>query len=229
MTEPMVVVEDLRKTYRTGRNEVHALRGVSFEVAPAEMVTVKGRSGSGKTTLLNLIGGLETPDSGTVRVAGREVTGLGEDELLGLRREVIGFVFQSYGLIPVLSAAENIEVPLRLARMSPADRADRVRTLLALVGLADHAEQRPYELSGGQQQRVAIARALANRPRLVIADEPTGQLDSETSATIMPLLRAVVRSEGVTVLTATHDPVLLGLSDRVLDLGDGRIAEAVRS
>ena len=225
MTEPMVAVEGLIRTYRTGDVEVRALRGASFTVAPGELVAIQGRSGSGKTTLLNLIGGLDVPDSGAVRVDGRDVAGLGEDELLALRRDVIGFVFQSHGLVPVLSAAENVEVPLRLARTAPAERDERVRVLLALVGLEDHAEQRPAELSGGQRQRVAIARALANRPRLLLADEPTGQLDSETTAAIMPLLRAVVRSEGVTVLVATHDQALLAEADRVLHLRDGVITE----
>jgi putative ABC transport system ATP-binding protein len=224
--QPMVAVDGLVRTYRTGRIEVEALRGVSFTADIGELVAIRGRSGSGKTTLLNLIGGLDAPDAGAVRIGGREVNGLGEDERLRLRREVIGFVFQSFGLIPVLSAAENVEVPLRLARMAPAERDERVRVLLRLVDLEDHAEQRPHELSGGQQQRVAIARALAARPRLVLADEPTGQLDSETAATIMPLLRAVSRSEGVTVLVATHDRALLDAADRVLDLSDGVITEA---
>ncbi|WUH97836.1 ABC transporter ATP-binding protein [Spirillospora sp. NBC_00431] len=226
MTEPMVVVEALTRTFRTGDVEVHALRGASFTVRTGELVAIEGRSGSGKTTLLNLIGGLETPDGGTVRVNGGDVGALGEDELLTLRREHIGYIFQAHGLIPVLSAAENVEVPLRLVRTPPAERDERVRVLLGLVGLADHAAQRPYELSGGQRQRVAIARALANRPRLLLADEPTGQLDSETAAAIMPLLRAVVASEGVTVIVATHDEALLAEADRVLHLEDGVTTEA---
>jgi putative ABC transport system ATP-binding protein len=223
MTEPAIVVGGLTKTYRTGRIEVRALREVSFEVPPGQLAVVKGRSGSGKTTLLNLIGGLDAPDAGRVEVAGRTVTDLDEAELLRLRRETVGFVFQSFGLIPVLSAAENVGVPLRLTRMSPRDREERVRLLLSLVGLADHAGQRSYELSGGQQQRVAIARALANRPRLLIADEPTGQLDSETAQTIMRLIKAVVRDQQVTALVATHDPVLLGYADRMLELHDGTL------
>jgi len=223
MTEPAVTVAGLTKSYRTGRIEVRALREVSFEVPPGQLAVVKGRSGSGKTTLLNLIGGLDTPDAGRVEVAGRAVTGLGEAELLRLRRETVGFVFQSFGLIPVLSAAENIGVPLRLTKMPPRDRDERVRLLLSLVGLADHAGQRSYELSGGQQQRVAIARALANRPRLLIADEPTGQLDSETAQSIMRLIRAVVRDQQVTALVATHDPVLIGYADQVLELHDGTL------
>ncbi|QXJ26775.1 ABC transporter ATP-binding protein [Actinomadura graeca] len=221
----MVAVEGLTKVYRSGKVEVPALRGASFTAARGELVAIRGRSGSGKTTLLNLIGGLDVPDSGTVRVDGRDVGALSEDALLALRRDAVGFVFQSHGLIPVLSAAENVEVPLRLARTAPAERDERVRVLLAMVGLADHAGQRPNELSGGQRQRVAIARALANRPRLVLADEPTGQLDSETAAAIMPLLRAVVASEGVTVLVATHDAALLSEADRVLSLEDGAVTE----
>ncbi|GAA4225416.1 ABC transporter ATP-binding protein [Actinomadura meridiana] len=226
MTEPMVAAEALTRVFRTGDVEVPALRGASFTIPAGELVAIKGRSGSGKTTLLNLIGGLDTPDSGTVRVNGRDVGALSENDLLALRRDHIGYIFQSHGLIPVLSAAENVEVPLRLVRTPPAERDERVRVLLSLVGLADHAAQRPYELSGGQRQRVAIARALANRPRLLLADEPTGQLDSETAAALMPLLHAVVSSEGVTVVVATHDGALLSEADRVLNLQDGKITEA---
>ncbi|MGP9018025.1 ABC transporter ATP-binding protein [Streptomyces sp. BR1] len=222
---PMVRVEDLRRSYGEGAAAVHALRGVSFEVPRGELVALKGRSGSGKTTLLNLVGGLDRPDGGSVTVDSTDLAGLGEEGLLALRRDRIGFIFQSFGLIPILSAAENVGVPMRLRRTDPAERDARVELLLGLVGLADHAQQRPGELSGGQQQRVAIARALANRPALLIADEPTGQLDAETGLAVMELLRAVVRSEGVTVLVATHDSQLLGLADRVLELSDGQIID----
>ncbi|MEU3004753.1 ABC transporter ATP-binding protein [Streptomyces sp. NPDC007020] len=221
----MVTVEDLHRSYGSGAAAVHALRGVSFRIPRGELVALKGRSGSGKTTLLNLVGGLDTPDSGRITVDGTELAGLGEKGLLELRRERVGFIFQSFGLIPILTAAENVGVPLRLRRADPEERDERVALLLSLVGLADHAEQRPGELSGGQQQRVAIARALANRPALLIADEPTGQLDAETGLAVMELLRAVVRSENVTALVATHDPQLLGLADRVLELSDGHIVE----
>ncbi|MFE8915537.1 ABC transporter ATP-binding protein [Streptomyces globisporus] len=221
----MVTVEDLHRSYGSGAAAVHALRGVSFEIPRGELVALKGRSGSGKTTLLNLVGGLDTPDSGRIAVDGTELAGLGEKGLLELRRDRVGFIFQSFGLIPILTAAENVGVPLRLRKADPAERDERVALLLSLVGLADHAEQRPGELSGGQQQRVAIARALANRPALLIADEPTGQLDAETGLAVMELLRAVVRSENVTALVATHDPQLLGLADRVLELSDGHIVE----
>ncbi|MFF4441442.1 ABC transporter ATP-binding protein [Streptomyces sp. NPDC001621] len=224
LTETMVRVEDVHRSYGRGAAAVHALRGVSFEVPRGELVAVKGRSGSGKTTLLNIVGGLDTPDRGRVEVDGRQLGELGENELLRLRRDRIGFVFQSFGLIPILSAAENVGVPLRLRRAEPRDREERVELLLSLVGLAGHASQRPGELSGGQQQRVAIARALANRPALLIADEPTGQLDAETGHAVMELLRAVVASERVTALVATHDATLLDLADRVLELHDGEIA-----
>ncbi|WP_433893256.1 ABC transporter ATP-binding protein [Streptomyces sp. CA-111067] len=219
----MVVVHDLRRTYGSGETAVHALRGVSFSVPRGELIALKGRSGSGKTTILNLVGGLDTPDGGRITLDGTDLAGLGDDELLALRRDRIGFVFQSFGLIPILTAAENVGVPMRLRKVAPREREERVELLLALVGLADHANQRPGELSGGQQQRVAIARALANRPALIIADEPTGQLDADTGLAVMELLRAVVRSEGVTALVATHDTQLLALADRVLELRDGTI------
>ena len=221
--DAMVVVDHLNMLYRTGPIEVHALKDATFTVPRGQMLAVRGRSGSGKTTLLNLIGGLDEPESGRVQVDGHEVTALDEDGLLDLRRNTVGFVFQSFGLIPVLSAAENIGVPMRLVRMAATERDDRVQLLLGLVGLSEHANQRPYELSGGQQQRVAIARALANRPQLLIADEPTGQLDSQTGRSIMQLIQALVRSQSVTAIVATHDPVLLNLADRVIELRDGAI------
>ncbi|MGV9757093.1 ABC transporter ATP-binding protein [Streptomyces tricolor] len=236
VTETMVRVEGVHKSYGRGAAAVHALRGVSFEVPRGELVALKGRSGSGKTTLLNIVGGLDTPDRGRVEVDGLQLGELGERELLRLRRDRIGFVFQSFGLIPILSAAENVGVPLRLRRAHPREREERVELLLSLVGLAEHAAQRPGELSGGQQQRVAVARALANRPALLVADEPTGQLDAETGHAVMELLRAVVRGWGhlpgplghwgkVTALVATHDATLLDLADRVLELHDGQITE----
>ncbi|MFJ9586562.1 ABC transporter ATP-binding protein [Streptomyces acidicola] len=225
MGDTMVRVENVHRSYGSGAAAVHALRGVSFDVPRGELVALKGRSGSGKTTLLNLVGGLDEPDEGRITIDGLDLSGLGEDGLLQLRRDRVGFVFQSFGLIPILTAAENVGVPLRLRRAEPAEREERVELLLSLVGLADHAEQRPGELSGGQQQRVAIARALANNPSLLIADEPTGQLDAETGHAVMELLRAVVRSERVTALVATHDATLLDLADRVLELRDGEIVE----
>ncbi|MFI7306868.1 ABC transporter ATP-binding protein [Micromonospora aurantiaca] len=221
--DDVVRVEGVSRTFGRGEHAVHAVRDVSFTAGRGELVAVRGRSGAGKTTLLNLVGGLDRPDAGWIRVAGHDVTAAGERELLSLRRGTIGFVFQTFGLVPILSAAENVGVPLRLAKVPAAEREQRVAVLLELVGLGGHAAQRPYELSGGQQQRVAVARALANEPDLLIADEPTGQLDSETGRSIMDLLRAVVHARGMTALVATHDPALIELADRTLTLRDGRL------
>jgi putative ABC transport system ATP-binding protein len=223
MSAPLLAVHGIHRTFGSGPATVHALRDISFGVEPGTMVALVGRSGSGKTTLLNVIGGLDRPDSGSVTVDGVEVTGLDEDGLSRLRREKVSYVFQTFGLIPVLSAAENVGVPLRLARTEPKERERRVELLLDLVGLADHARQRPGELSGGQQQRVAIARALAASPRLLVADEPTGQLDAETGLAVMALIRGIVESEGVTALVSTHDPVMMELADRVIHIADGQL------
>ncbi len=220
----LIAVEGVGRTYGKGDRAVHALRDISFTVPAGELLAVRGRSGAGKTTLLNIIGGLDKPDVGRVVVDGHEVSAASERTLVRLRRGLIGFVFQSFGLVPILSAAENVGVPMRLARVDSAKREQRVALLLELVGLGAHAAQRPYELSGGQQQRVAVARALANDPRLLIADEPTGQLDSETGRSIMDLLRAVVRDRGMTAVVATHDGALLDRADRVITLRDGQIA-----
>jgi putative ABC transport system ATP-binding protein len=220
---PLVTVCAVARTFGRGATAVHALRGVSFNVPVGQLVAVRGRSGCGKTTLLNIVGGLDAPTSGTVRVAGHEVTAMTERERLLLRRSTVAFIFQSFGLIPTLSAAENVGIPLRITGTEPRAREERVRMLLSVVGLDDHAEQRPNELSGGEQQRVAIARALAGRPELLIADEPTGQLDSETGRQVMRLLQAVVRSEGITALVATHDAGIVDLADEVLTLDDGKM------
>jgi putative ABC transport system ATP-binding protein len=219
----MVAVEGVTRTYGSGRTAVRALRGVSFTVPPGQLVALRGRSGSGKTTLLNIVGGLDLPDEGRVRVGEHEVTAMSEAERLRLRRTSVAFIFQSFGLIPILSAAENVGVPLRIAGLPSKEREDRVRLMLDIVGLGEHTKQRPGELSGGQQQRVAIARALAASPQLLLADEPTGQLDSETAKQIMRLLHAVVESEGVTALVATHDPNLISIADSVFELEDGAI------
>jgi putative ABC transport system ATP-binding protein len=223
--QDVVTVEDLHRTYGSGGAAVHALRGVSFTIRPGELVVLRGRSGSGKTTLLNLVGGLDRPDRGTVTVAGHDLSRIDAANRLRLRREHMAFVFQSFGLIPILTAAENVGVPLRLLGTPSAEREERASELLGLVGLADHVEQRAYELSGGQQQRVALARALANRPTLLLADEPTGQLDSRTGAQIMRLLRTLVHAEGVTAFVATHDRTLLEIADRVLVISDGTLVE----
>jgi putative ABC transport system ATP-binding protein len=222
--QQLVVTEGLGRDYEDGGSVVHALRDVDLRIRNEILAVVHGRSGSGKTTLLNMIGGLDRPTHGRVWVDGDEVSAKGEDALVELRRDKIGFVFQSFGLVPILSAAENIEVPLRLRKVDPEERRARVLELLELVGLAGRAKHRPYELSGGEQQRVAICRALANRPRLLIADEPTAQLDSGNALTIMELVRELVASEGVSAIVATHDPLLLDVADEIVELRDGRIA-----
>jgi putative ABC transport system ATP-binding protein len=224
--QPIAASEALEREYEVGSGVVHALQGVSLRIDRGRLTVIHGRSGSGKTTLLNMIGGLDRPTRGQVWVDGAEVSTMGEEELVRMRREKIGFVFQAFGLVPILSAAENVEVPLRLQNMAPDVRAERVAELLELVGLAGRSRHRPYELSGGEQQRVAIVRALANRPKLLIADEPTGQLDSANARTIMEVVRGLVRSEGVSAIVATHDPLLLDIADRVVELRDGRVVSS---
>jgi putative ABC transport system ATP-binding protein len=219
----IIELKNVTRTYGSGPTATAALRGVSLTVGEGQLVALRGRSGSGKTTLLNIAGGLDRPGSGTVRVDGKDVTAMSERDRVRLRRESVTYIFQSFGLLPVLSAAENVGVPLRISGIAAKARDERVATMLTLVGLADHARHRPGELSGGQQQRVAIARAIATRPRLLLADEPTGQLDADTGKQIMRLLRSVVRSEGVTALVATHDPTLIDIADSVLHLADGAI------
>jgi putative ABC transport system ATP-binding protein len=213
----------LCRDYRSGETVVHALKDVNLAVRPGELLAVRGRSGSGKTTLLNLLGGLDRPTSGHVVIEGLDVSAMSDAETVELRRRRIAFIFQTFGLIPILTAAENVEVPLRLVRTAAADREARVHELLELVGLAARACHRPFELSGGEQQRVAIARALANHPILLLGDEPTGQLDLETGRRIMQLLRAAVEREGVSAVVATHDPMMLDVADRVLELRDGML------
>jgi putative ABC transport system ATP-binding protein len=220
---PILEAIELVRDYPSGDSVIHALRGVSLTASPGHLVAVRGRSGSGKTTLLNILGGLDRPTSGRVLIDGQEVSAMTEDELVDVRRRAVAFIFQAFGLVPILSAAENVEIPLRLIRADPRARDVRVRELLELVGLGGRAKHRPHELSGGEQQRVAIARALANRPRILLADEPTGQLDSETGHVIMLLLRDVVRTEGVTAIVATHDPIMLDVADRVVELRDGEL------
>ena len=225
-TDLMVAADGVTRTFGSGPTAVRALRGVSFELQAGRLVALRGRSGSGKTTLLNIIGGLDTPTSGQLEVAGHDVTRMPEPERLALRRSTVAFIFQSFGLIPMLSAAENVGVPLRITGTPPQAREERVATMLSIVGLSEHAAHRPDELSGGQQQRIAIARALAGRPELLIADEPTSQLDLETGRQIMRLLLTVVRSEGITALVATHDEALIDLADSVLRLEDGHVQAA---
>jgi putative ABC transport system ATP-binding protein len=220
---PAVRTENLQKSYLLGATAVGALRGVDLTVARGEFVAVMGPSGCGKTTLLNLVGGIDTPSRGSVWVDGVEISRLSDDALADLRRDRIGYVFQFYNLIPTLTARENVETPLCFGGRPRAERRDRADALLRRVGLLDRADHKPSELSGGEQQRVAIARALVNRPALVLLDEPTGDLDSATGREIMDLLRALNREEGVTILVATHDPLVAGLSSRVIRFRDGRV------
>jgi len=223
-----VKVENVERSFRVGGQSVHALTGVDMEVTAGRFVALMGRSGSGKTTLLNMIGGLDQPTSGEVYINGRPLSRLSENKRTELRREEFGFVFQSFALLPILSAAENVELPLRIAGgMKGKDRRKRVSDALALVGLTKWSDHRPYEMSGGQQQRVAIARALVSKTRILIGDEPTGELDSKTGATILQLLRRIVDEEGVTLVMATHDPSVQDTADEVYRMQDGGVIEHV--
>jgi len=223
MTAPILSARGLSRDYGSPGAEVHAVVDVDLDVEPGELVLLRGPSGSGKTTLLNLLGGLDRPTSGQVQIAELELSTADDDALARLRSTRLGFVFQSFALLPMLTAAENIEVPLRVVKAEPELREERVRELLELVGLAGHANQRPDELSGGQQQRVGIARALANRPDLLIADEPTGQLDSRTAVAMMQLIAELVHQQGAAAIVSTHDPQLAAFADRGLELHDGRL------
>jgi ABC-type lipoprotein export system ATPase subunit len=218
-----VQTHDLWRIYKTGAQEVAALRGVNLAVRPGSFVAVKGRSGSGKTTLLNCIGGLDHPTSGSVHIFGRDISTMSDRELTRWRREEVGFVFQSFGLLPTLSAYENVELLLRIAGVPARERRKRTMYCLELVGLGRWANHRPFEMSGGQQQRVGIARALANRPHLILADEPTGELDSTTAREILKLFKTIVREEHVTLVMVSHDVLVDEYADEVLQLSDGRI------
>ncbi len=224
-TGPTVEVAGVERTFTRGGQQVRALRGVDLTVEAGTMVALHGRSGSGKTTLLNIVGGLDEPTAGSVHVCGADLVAASERERVALRRDRIAFVFQAFGLLPVLSAAENVEVPLRLHNLPTDERRARVAHLLSLVGLGHRADHRPAELSGGEQQRVAIARALANEPELLIADEPTGQLDSGTGQRIMDLLRSLVDETGLAMVVATHDVTLLSDADHAWELRDGQLGE----
>ena len=220
---PVVRLAGVNKNYRAGDAMVRALRGVSFEAAAGEMVALTGPSGSGKSTLLNLCGLIDAPDEGTREIAGMPVDGYCETLLTRLRREKIGFVFQGFNLVPVMSAYDNVEYPLLLLGTPPAERRARVGDALSRVGLAQLAQRLPDALSGGQRQRVAIARALVKSPALVIADEPTGNLDSDTAAQIVGLLRELAHERGAAAVVATHDERMTRYCDRVIRLVDGEM------
>jgi putative ABC transport system ATP-binding protein len=219
--------EHLTRTFPSPAGDVHACEDIDLELHAGELLVVRGASGAGKTTLLNLLGVLDRPTSGRVLIGEVDTTGRSESELALLRRENLGFVFQSFGLIPVLSARENVELPLRIAAVDPQERAERVAVTLELVGLAAHAEQRPAELSGGQQQRVAIARAIVKRPRVLLADEPTGNLDESMRDEILTLLQGLC-AEGITMIVVTHDSAVARRATRRLRLAKGTVQDITR-
>ena len=220
-----VETRNVSRLFRLGSENVLAVNDVSLTIKSGEFVALIGRSGSGKTTLLNVIAGLDRPTEGEVYINDRRVDTMSEGELIELRRKSLGFIFQSFGLLPLLSATENVELPLRIAGYKGSDRTNRARRVLEMVGLGRRAEHRPYELSGGEQQRVAIARALATQPELMLADEPTGELDSATATTVFTLMRDLARDEGITILTCTHDPLVMEMAERVVELSSGHIVE----
>ena len=221
--EATIRVENVSRVYHLGKRELTALQNVSLTAAAGQVVALRGRSGSGKTTLLNCIGGLDQPTSGRIWLADDEITQLSEARLVQLRRQRIGFVFQSHALLPTYSARENVDLMLRLASVPRQERQTRTEQVLQLVGLGKWLDHRPYELSGGQQQRVAIARAIATRPAVILADEPTGELDTATGQQILQLFRHIADVEGTTVLIATHDLAVDAFANEVVHLQDGRI------
>ncbi len=223
MTDRSVVARaiDVKRTYDLAAGQVHALRGINLEVHRGQFVGLMGRSGSGKTTLLNIMGGLDRPTSGEVWFDGEELGSKSDRELTLIRRHKVGFVFQSFALLPVLSALENVELPMHIAGMGRRERHQRAAQLLTLVGLQKRLHHRPFELSGGEQQRVAIARALANRPEVILADEPTGELDSVTGLHILRLFRYIVSEVGVTIIIATHDATIVDIADATFSISDG--------
>lgn len=225
MNNNAAVLENVTKEYRMGSSVVKALNGMNLVIPSGVMAAIIGPSGSGKTTLLNILGALDKPISGKVFIAGTELAGLDEAELTAYRRKTVGFVFQDYGLIPNLTALENVMLPMEFARMSRVEAKERARQLLEAVGLGHRVAHRPNRLSGGEQQRVAIARALANDPAIILADEPTGNLDTKTSKEIIDLLSKLVKGRQKTAIVVTHDEAIAGVSDLKFHIQDGRIAD----
>jgi ABC-type lipoprotein export system ATPase subunit len=223
MSEPLLSVRNLTRTYMLGKRALEVLRGVNLDVARGEFLALRGASGAGKSTLLHLIGGLDTPNAGDIHFAGQNLAALSQSELAHFRRHRVGFVFQSYYLLPELDALENVCLPARVARVPAAQAGARGRDLLARVGLKDRMEHKPFELSGGEQQRVAIARALINEPELLLADEPTGNLDSHTGGEIIELLKNLRAEKQTTLVIATHDADVAATAPKVVHLVDGQI------
>lgn len=222
---PFIIhVENLYKIYEVGENHVLALNGVSFDVRQGEFCSIVGTSGSGKSTLLNMLAGLESPTRGTIEIAGKQIENLSENQLVQYRREKVGFIFQSFNLLPSMTAEENVALPLRFRRVPKVVRRQRARMMLKAVGLEDHAEHLPSQMSGGQQQRVGIARALIVNPDIIFADEPTGNLDSGTTAEIMGMMQRIVRKYNKTLIMVTHDNEIAGFADRIFHIKDGRIS-----
>ena len=221
----LLAAVDVERRYELDSEEVHALRGVNLNVFPGQFIAVVGRSGSGKTSLLNIMAGLDKPSDGKVLFEEQDLAEMDEQELTDLRRHRIGFIFQSFGLLPLLSAFENVELPLRIRGMNAGERAERTREALDIVGLWTRSRHRPYELSGGEQQRVAIARAIVIRPSLILADEPTGELDSTNAHAIFGLFKDMVIKQGISVVSATHDSTLLSMADEVKEIRDGQLLE----
>lgn len=225
MTDFIIETEHLHRTYHVGSSTVHAVQDVSIQVPTGALTAVVGRSGAGKTTLLNLMSGLDTPDEGRVIFDGEDMSTMTGPQKLALRREKVGFVFQNFGLLPLLTAQENVEVPLRMMRFSRSERQQRVREALDWVGLSKRLRHRPYELSGGEQQRVAIARALVARPKIILADEPTGQLDSRTGEVVLETMRRLSETFGITLLIVTHDDTVMRAADLIYELRDGKLID----
>ena len=223
MSEPVVVCREVTRTYQKEAVPVYALRGVNFTVDPGEFVSLSGPSGSGKSTLLNIIGGLDRPDSGSVVVAQVDYAGLSESQLAHLRLTKLGFVFQAYNLVPVLSAMENVEFIMQLQGVPSSERRERAEQILTTLGLQEMMHRRPGEMSGGQQQRVAVARAIVSEPVVLLADEPSANLDSHTTEELLELLRKLNQENGMTIITATHDPMVMSYAARQVKLLDGAI------
>lgn len=222
--EPILSVRGVKRIFHVGGRELQVLKGIDMDLPANRLIMLRGRSGSGKTTLLNLLGGLDVPDEGTIRFLNHSFHELNDNERTNIRRREIGFIFQAYALMPLLSAYENVELSLRMANYPRSEWKRRATECLEMVGLAKRMHHRPYELSGGEQQRVAIAKAIAHRPVLLLADEPTAELDSQMGAQVMGVFRNIVESENVTICMTTHDPTILEVADHVYEMVDGKLA-----